>query len=268
MRRKELSIKHCVVLGVSLALALLSVPGFAESKGHAADAAAILDRHLEVSGGPDAHKAIKNRHMKARLTIPAHGIEGTLDVYIAKPNKMYTLLEASMIGKVESGSNGDVVWEVSGMTGPVIKEGKERTDMLRRGRLELASDWRDNYQKVETDGTEDIDGKICDWVVLTPQEGSSDKQCFDKETGLMVMTKMTLATPQGDMLLKTYLSDHREVDGLKLPFETKIVVMGQERHLKVESFEHNVELSADRFDLPEAIQSLVDQRSGSPAKSD
>ena len=51
--------------------------------------------------------------------------------------------------------------------------------------------------------------------------------------------------------------DFRKVDGIMLPFTSRMKVMGQERVVTVEQVEHNVTLPADRFALPAAIAALV-----------
>ena len=48
--------------------------------------------------------------------------------------------------------------------------------------------------------------------------------------------------------------------------KTRVIVMGQERILTIESIEHNVEMPADRFELPDQIKELLKQ--DTPKKDD
>ena len=120
--------------------------------------------------------------------------------------------------------------------------------------------WRKLYKKAECVGVETVADKPCYKIVLTPEEGKPETRYYDKESNLVVKTELILELPAGAIPFESYASDFKRVDGILMPHKARIVVMGSERVMTVDSIEHNVKMPKDRFRLPEDIQVLVDQR--------
>ena len=111
--------------------------------------------------------------------------------------------------------------------------------------------------------TETVDGKSCYKVVLTPEQGEPETRYYDRESGLLLKTEITLELPMGTVPMEVYSSDYREVDGIRIAHQGRVVVLGQERLVTTESIEHNVELAADRFTPPADVQTLLERRAAS-----
>lgn len=249
-------IERTTLAALCLAFAL-GVPATAATGD--GDAAAILDRYVEVTGGADAYAAIKSRVSHATLDFESQGITAAVTVYLARPHNMYTVTDIQNLGKIEQGSDGEVVWEMNPMSGPKIQEGELRAVMLRGASLDTQVKWRDSYGSAELAGADEVDGEPCDKVIMTPAEGKPETRCYDKETGLLVRTEVTIPTPAGEIPMTVFTSDYKEVDGILLPFHSRIEIMGQQRSLTLEKVEHNVEIGPDRFAIPEDIRKLMEK---------
>ena len=70
--------------------------------------------------------------------------------------------------------------------------------------------WRDVYKKAETTGVEQVDGKDCYKVVLTPGEGSPITRYYDKQSNLLVKMLMTAKNPMGEIPVESMVSDYRK----------------------------------------------------------
>jgi len=228
----------------------------------------ILDKYVEVTGGKAAYEKLNNHIIKGTFEFVGMGIKANMTIYNAKPDKVYVLLESEAIGRIEEGTNGEVVWEISAMTGPRIKEGQERIDALRDATFNSELHWRKLYKKVECVGMETVDDKPCYKVVMTPNEGKPQTSYFDKESNLLVRDDAIIDTPMGSIPIESYPSDYKKVDGILMPHKASIKVMGQERLLIIESVEHNVKMPADRFKLPDDIQTLVDKAKAEKPKTE
>lgn len=246
---------------------LCSVSAYAQPQEKLPKADAILDRYVEVTGGKAAYGKLKNRVTKATFEIPAQGLKAELTVYGARPNKMYTILESDALGKIEKGTDGEVAWEANLMTGPQIKEGEEKTFMMREATFDGATQWRKLYKKVECVGLEAIDDQPCYKVVLTPPDGTPMTRYYNKESGLLVKVEMSVATPMGTIPVESYLSDYKPVDGVVLPHKVRVIAMGVERIITTQSTEHNVKMPKDRFKLPAEVQALVDKQKNAQAQA-
>lgn len=224
--------------------------------GDAPDAEKILARYVDVTGGADAYEKVSNRVTKSTLEMPAQGISMDMTIYHSRPNSFYALIESELTGKIERGTDGETAWEKTVMMGPRILEGQEKEDLLRQATFDQLVRWRDLYEKAEAAGTEEVDGRPCDNVILTPKSGKPQTYTFDRESGLLIKVALTVESPMGVIPVVTYMEDYRSVEGLLMPFRSRVESLGQERFVKVNSVEHNVELPADRFDIPAEIIAL------------
>ena len=227
---------------------------------------AILDKYVEVTGGKAAYGKLTNRVTQATFEMVGQGLKFSMTIYAARPDKMYVVMESEAFGKIEKGTDGEVAWEINVMTGPQIKEGEERALVLRGATFDAVPDWRKLYKQAECVGVEAIDDKPCYKIVLTAKEGSPETRYYDKESNLVVKTEMSLKLPMGTITFEAYPSDYKRVDGILLPHKTRVMVMGSERIMTIESIKHNVKMPKDRFKLPEDIQTLVDKKKNEKSK--
>lgn len=229
---------------------------------------AILDKYVEVTGGRAAYEKIQNEVATGTLEITGMGLSGTLTSYRAAPDKSYTVIDFAAVGKAEEGSNGEVAWAVNGMEGARIKQGDERAATLRGDALHGETRWRDFYKKAELAGTEDVDGKACYKVVLTPNEGSAETRYYDKSSSLLVKIVLPITTPQGAMTAEVRLSDYRDESGILVPHTILQKVPNADVLVKIESIKRNTEIPAGRFDLPAEIKGLMTDKGSGGKKTD
>ena len=248
-------------LCVILFIIVISGPGFLQGAGETLPKAEkILDRYIEVTGGKAAYDKIQNRVTKATVEMTGAGINLSMTNWQAKPNKSYSVLESDATGKVESGSDGTVVWQMSVMTGPQIMEGKHRVSMLHASIFDKYVYWRKAFKKVENVGTEEVNGKPCYKVIATPEGTYPETLFFDKESNLLVKTIVTIEHPMGKMVIESYPEDYKKSGGILTPFRARLKAMGIERTMTVTGIENNVQMPEDRFKLPAEIQALVDKK--------
>jgi hypothetical protein len=244
-----------ILTALAVVLAVAALPGVALAEDYP-KAEKILDQFVKATGGKKAYDKIENRITEATFSIPAAGISAPITIYAERPNHVYTLLESDALGKIENGTNGEVVWEITTMAGPVVKEGDERQEFLKDAAFERVVYWQDNYKSVKTVGVDEVEGKSCYRVEQTPNWGNVETYCFDAESHLPVKVEMTVVTQMGAIPLVMYPSDYRKVDGILMSHKSKIVVMQQERIIETNSLKHNVDM-ADRFALPAEIAELA-----------
>ena len=217
---------------------------------------AIMDRYIEVTGGQAAYEKVKSEMASGTLEITGMGLSGTLTSYRAAPDKSYTVVEFQS-GKFEEGTNGSIAWAMDGMQGPRLKQGDERATALRNAALHMESRWREFYKKTELAGAEDVDGKACYKVLLTPNEGSVETRYFDKSSGLLLKVVLPVTTPDGPATADIALSDYRAEDGLLTPHTVTQKLPGADILVKIQSVKHNPDIPADRFDLPAEVKALT-----------
>lgn len=233
------------------------------SKKDLPSAAKLLDKHIEALGGKAALEKVRNRVAKGTFAIPAQGFKGTVTVYVAEPDKARTTVDITGIGKMESGRNGDIVWEVSAVMGARILEGQERAMQLREMDFKGILHWTKQYKSAETVGEAVVDGKPCYKIEMTPKEEDKPATWYiDKESHLLWRVDMSVQNAMGTYETENYLEDYKDVDGVKIPMKSRTVVAAveMEQVITLESVEQNVDLPKGVFDLPEAIKELAAQK--------
>jgi hypothetical protein len=218
---------------------------------------AILDKYVDVTGGRAAYEKIETEMATGTLELTGMGLSGTLTSYRAAPNKSYTLVDFGAAGKAEEGSNGEVVWSMNAAEGPRIKEGDERALAMRNNAVHGEIRWRDFYKKTELAGTEEVGGKACYKLVLTPNEGAPETRYYDKSSNLLVKVVMPITTPNGAATAELNLSDYRDEGGIVVAHTIAQTLPGVDILVKIQAIKHNPEIPAGRFDLPAEIKALA-----------
>jgi len=217
----------------------------------------ILDKAIEATGGKAAYQKIHSEVSTGSMEI--RGIKGIAVIYRAEPDKTYTEFEFQGIGKMLEGSNGKVAWSNSAMQGPHVKEGDEKETALLNGRFDAEVNWRNQYPKVETVGSETVEGKDCYKLVLTPKTGNAATRYYDKQTGLLVKLVMAVKSAMGEVTVESVASDYRKEGDILSPHKMTNRMMGQEFVINIDKIEYNVDIPASKFDLPDEIQALLNK---------
>jgi hypothetical protein len=217
----------------------------------------ILDHYVEVTGGKAAYEKRKNEVITGSLEAKAQGLKGTIKRYSAEPAQDYSVIEIDGVGKVEAGMSNGVAWEKSAIFGPRVKSGEEKLQAVREGTFNASLHWRDQYPKVETIGTDTIEGELCYKVLLTPAEGKPETTYFQKKSGLAVKTTTIAVTQMGEVPSEIVILEYKTFSGVTVP--TKIVqkASGLEMTLIFEDVKINQPIPADRFDPPAEIKALL-----------
>jgi len=221
----------------------------------------ILDRYIEVTGGKDAYAKVKSLSILGTMEIKGQGVKGEMRMYRMDGSKYYTVVDLPGIGKQEDGSNGNVVWDKT-VLGPRLKTGVEKFlaicaagAMSEYGRGALEKD--SCYSKAEVIGEEVVDGKTAYKLKMTPKEGKPEEQYYDKESGLLLRTKMVLPSPMGEVPIVAIVNEYRDIDGIKTPVKLTNEMGAVAMVMTFTSVKFNEAIPDAMFALPPEIQALV-----------
>ena len=249
-----------------LALALLaaSLPIFGADEA-LPSVETVYSHFIAATGGKAAYEARHSLVEHATIDFAKQGLKGSLTIYESAPDNYLGLTELPGIGKIATGSNGEVAWENTALQGPRIKQGVERADALREGAFNAPLYWQKLYAKAETTGSETVEGHDCYKVVLTPKEGKPMTEFYDKKTGLMIKTMATVTSQMGDVNAEILYDDYRKDGDVLSPHRMVNRAAQQEFVIQIDSVEVNPDLAKDRFDLPPEVQPLLNK--SAPAES-
>lgn len=198
----------------------------------ALNAAQILDRFVEATGGRDAYM----RRTSTITSVAIHGwsephapgkperdheAQATEEIYAKAPDRRLTVSKMPDNKNLREGYDGKVAWIQSEM-----KDAREMArEVMPKRRREAAFNaplrWRELYEKVELIGVRKVDQRDTYAIRLTPPLEKPMVHYYDTRTFLLLRIETTEATPVGAVPSETSLSDYRVVDGVKIPFVSR-----------------------------------------------
>ncbi len=218
----------------------------------------VLEDYVKATGGKAAYEKLKNRTAKGTIEIAGAGIKGTVKFIQAAPNRMLMAMDLGQLQFTQA-TDGKTAWLVSPALGDRLIEGDEKEQFLQDAEFNDEIHWRDRYTKMECTGVEDVNGKPAYKLVLTPKVGKPLTKYYDKETHLQVKEVKTIIGPNGEMTSEQYESDYRKADGILVPFALTQKQEGQTIEFKLTEMKHNVDLPADTFKVPVALEPALEK---------
>ena len=224
-------------------------------------AESLMDRHVEASGGKEAHLEIKSRKLtgKFEVDVAGHKFDAQL-TELSGPQKYHQLLEGTNFSMVRA-SNGTDAWEwrpqnLHGEESTRVYEGQEKATAVALANFYRNVNWRKNFSKLETVSVDEVDGRPVYEVKLVDKSGEESSRFFDQETGLLVkVERMVESGHFGNFKAEVFMTNYKEVDGVQLPMKVtqKLNISGSEPGYQIytyDSVEHNVELPNKLFVKP------------------
>jgi len=209
----------------------------------------ILDKYVDALGGRAALEKVRTRIGRGTLEITAINATVRLEIEAKAPNKRLSILDVGGVGTVQEGFDGQTAWSknpdsaVTTKSGFELARAKRDSDFYRDLRL------RTIYARLALEGKTKVNQSDAYLIAATTSEGSVDKLYFDAQSGLMVRQDSQVENPQGGkMTLEIYYEDHRDVDGVKIPFTMRVTKPDPARFTI--RFKHNVPISDAVFDKP------------------
>lgn len=221
----------------------------------------IVEKHLAAMGGRAALEKITSRVTTGTLTVstPGGDLAGTIEVYNKAPNKSRTLvkIDASQLGA------GQIVQDqrFDGTTGYAI-------DSL-NGNREITGDqaevarantfpsplmkYKELGSKLELIGKEKVGDRDAYVLQLTGKAGPPARIYIDAETYVMSKTAIKVNIPQlgAEIEQTTLVSDYRDVDGIKVPYQVRSLNQFQTITITTTKVEHNTSIDDKMFSKPE-----------------
>ena len=236
------------LLILTVILSLTSTPGSSERKAdtEAPTLEQILDKYVQALGGRASLEKVNSRASKGAFTSIHLKTKGPIELYAKAPNKWLMVLVAQGYGNYRRGFNGTVAWEKY--------PGRDTTGNLsgfskRDAEFYLPLKFRETFSKVALKDNEKL-GERETAVLEAPGEGNLKRWYFDNESGLLLRSETRSLS--GKTLESVDYDDYRVVDGVKEPFNIRIVDRdGTDFNIKLSEVEHNRLIDDASFDKPD-----------------
>jgi hypothetical protein len=219
-------------------------------------AQAVIDRHIEAVGGRNALKAHTSVNIKGNISVPANGMNGSIEVFAARPNKMLSKTTLAGIGDVAEGFDGTVAWSMSPMTGPMLATGEELAQKAFDSNFDGAMGIASRYESMKTLEKTTFEGRPAYKLSLTRKGGGEDIEFYDVETGLKSGAILERKNPMGTITVTAVVSDYKRFGDLLQPTTLKQTMTGVQIITTFTSIEYD-KVDPAVFELPAAIKALV-----------
>jgi hypothetical protein len=227
----------------------------------------ILDRYFEASGGLERLRGERTAYSEGTLAVG--GMEGTIKVWTAKPDRSRAEIQVGPISITE-GDNGELSWvlDTNGKLQTITKSDEitlKRKEVERRvAEYEYADPGSDVFT-VTLEGTEKVGEKDC-YLVKVANSINSDHYTYF--VGIDDFRLWKAIAIKGEKSSETFHDDYREVAGIQVAFHTKEVPYqtGQPLEVALTVYESNPDVPPGIFDPPEVAGKDYEFMAGNAAE--
>jgi PDZ domain len=240
---------------LSGALVLLNLCSFSSLVRAEAPTAERTNRIIEAgkaATGGTKWDGVKIWHETGTLSVG--GIAGTYETWLDLPDIHGAQIYILGPTKGSQGWNGKVSWST------------DASDQLRveTSRASIANAVKGFYQatrafffpnrypaEIQYTGVKENDGRRCDVLTIVPKDSDPFEVWLEQSSHLIVrMVDLTGEQPQ-----TSYFSDFRDVDGLLVPFQTRVSIGDPKYDQKMlaQEIDFNIQIAAKRFDPPKQV---------------
>jgi outer membrane lipoprotein-sorting protein len=236
--------KKSMMLTAMLAMAVLFT-------AQAQDLDKILDHHFKAVGQKNLQKI---KTLKATGTASMMGMDVPFSMQAKRPGMVRTEVEVQG-AKIVQVYDGENAWAVNPLTGSsmaVDLTGTEAEGLKENADLDgQLWNYKEKGHTLSLDGSGEVNGKDCYVLKLDKKNGQTDYYYIDKEDYLIRELRTSRPMNGTPMEVEALMSDYRDVDGYKMPFNTEQRAGGQTfMTLKMDQVETNVDLDDSLFDKP------------------
>ena len=210
----------------------------------------ILDKQVKAIGGKEALEKLSSRLAKGTMELEGMGLSGPIELYTKAPNKSAMFIELQGVGKIIEVFDGEKSYALDPMGGLREKSGAELAAAKRNADFYEVLNLKKHFTKLEVKGKEKVGTSDAYLVVATPAAGDPEKLYFAADTGLLVRVDTDAETPQGKLSFETYLSDYKEVDGVRIAHSLRQVSSAFTAVIKLSEVKHNVPVDDAKFAKP------------------
>lgn len=221
----------------------------------------VLERYARAIGGKEAFMKHTSQHALGSIQLP--GINGKMEVFAARPNKLLMKTSVPGVGDVNTGYDGKVGWMSSAITGPMLLKGKMLDPIATQADFDQALHNPEDYKTIQVLGTEDFNGEDCYKLRLVHRTGFDSTEYFSKKSGLQVGFLATQESPLGAVTATTVVNEYKKFGDLYMPSKSTQKAAGVETVSTIDEVEYD-RVDPSVFELPPEVKTLLERPAEKP----
>jgi hypothetical protein len=218
----------------------------------------VIARFIQEIGSRAALQKLQSQHLTGKFDMGAQGMNGALEVFAKRPNKLLIKINLRGIGEMLQGFDGKVGWAVNPVTGPMLLEGKMLEQVREQADFDAILHEPTRFKSMQNTGESDFEGKKCYRLKLVKQSGQESTEYYDVQTGLLSGSSEVQETPLGAVAVTAVIGDYRRFGDIR--FATRLAEkMGPlTQVMTFETMEIN-NVNDAVFQLPVPIKALLEE---------
>ncbi len=236
----------------ALSLTALAV-GVAGAQGRTPED--ILARYTKAIDPEGKIASIEGFKTVGTMEMPAAGMSATITAMQRRPNQMVMTISLAGRGERKSGFDGTTAWSTNPMQGPRILSPEETREMADGADFRALARDKALFTTIETAGETVVDGETTDCVKLTWKTGRVTTECFSRTSGLMLESRATQTSPQGEIAVTARYHEYKAVSGIMMAHRVENSMIGMQQTIKLTEVQMGP-MDAKAFELPPEIQAL------------
>ncbi len=215
----------------------------------------LIESHIAALGGLEVIRSVESMQLTGEVEMPSVGMTMPMTITNKRPSKLHVRVEVPAMGaEVINAYDGETAWEINPqgvtqkMAGEQARDLKELADM--DGFL---VDYEAKGYAVHYVGEEEVNGSNTKKLRVMRPDSSEMFVFLDAESFLQVKIEAEGTNPMTGARAKkeTFLMDYRDVDGMMIPFEMKVLMDGQVfQNITIKEVKTNVEVDDTIFMYP------------------
>jgi outer membrane lipoprotein-sorting protein len=220
----------------------------------------VIEKSLTAQGGRAALAKIKSRTMTGAISLQTPGgeIAGTIEIYNKAPNKSRSVIKMDLTQfgagavAIDQRFDGTSAYVIDPLQGNRDITGNQLDNMKNGSFPSAFLDYKDRGVAAALLPAQKVAGRDMFVVELKPKSGSAVKNYIDTETFLLARSVVTVNVPQigADVENTVDFSDYRALDGVKVPFVSKLTSSVQNYTITLSKVEHNTDIDEKMFGKP------------------
>jgi hypothetical protein len=168
--------------------------------------------------------------IKLTASMSMMGMEIPVEIWMKNPDKVksVTNINGQEIVTAFDGTKGYTINPMSGASDPIEMSADETKQALRNN---LFQNYMATYLKngqLSLNGEESVNGNPAFKVKATLEGGMVIQMCIDKSTYLLTKTSVEVSAQGQSMVVDSYPTDYKDMNGLFLPSKTTTSAQGME----------------------------------------
>lgn len=211
----------------------------------------IVEANIEALGGKAAIEKVTSRVSKGTVEVLGLETKGTIEVYEAAPDKLVRIVRIPGAMSWATGFDGSAGWWFNADKNKVedrkdLASAKAEADFYQTLKL------KERFPNMAITGVQKIQyrGGEREAYVVETAPGSTEKFYFDTENNFIIRHDSVDDGEDGKVNVREFYLDYTAVDGVKIPFTTRINQGKVVFIFKLTDVKQNVKIDAGRFGKP------------------